>query len=129
MREKKRVLSVQSGNGQLLAQLFLLLQTKKGSDPLLRVSASGCLPVLSMGYTPQGALWWRWASTHRETSSRQRAASICADSTAHERNSAQEVEQAEKNRTRVEILQHRNKCCINTTYYRNAVTSSPTIRF
>lgn len=87
---------MQSGNGQLLAQLFLLLQTKKGSDPLLRVSASGCLPVLSMGYTPQGALWWRWASTHRETSSRQRAASICADSAAHERNSAQEVEQAEK---------------------------------
>lgn len=41
---------MQSGNGQLLAQFFCLLETKKGCSPLLRAE---CLPVLSMGYTPE----------------------------------------------------------------------------
>lgn len=48
--------------------------------------------------------------------------------TAHERNPAQEAEQAQKTRTRVEILQHRNKCCINMIRYINVITSSAAMR-
>lgn len=49
--------------------------------------------------------------------------------TVHERNSQQEAEQAEKSRTRMEILQHRKKCCVNTICYINVLKSSATMSF
>ena len=85
-----------------------------------------CLGALA-GSRQRGALRGRWASTRREPSWRQRVAPTRAAGT--EGNSAQEAEQAEKTRTRMEILQQRNKYCINMILYINAIISSATIHF
>lgn len=124
---KTRVISAWSGNGQLLAQLLLLWQTKKG-----QISSSESLPqgacqcslwaihseVFPDGDGPQ--------STERQVQGSRLLPSMLR---AQKRNSEKEVEQVQKIKTRMELLQHRIKCCINAICNINVVTSSATTHF
>lgn len=124
---RKSVISAWSGNGQHLAQHFLLLQTKKGQIPCSESLPQGTCQcslqaihskVFCGGDGPQ--------PTERQVQGSRLLPSVL---TAHKRNSAQEVEQVQKIKTRMELLQHRNKWCINTICNMNVVTSSATTHF